>query len=295
MTDPESEPDYCHFDLPSGMLGGLCWGRSSDPPIVALHGWLDNAASFKRLGPRLAMNHRLVALDLPGHGQSFHRPPGESYEMLDYVRDLAQFLEFHAPEGAVLLGHSLGGILAMLLAVAAPDRVRGLIMIDSLGPLVGDAESFPRDLKASIDRMRRGSKGEAPFYWDPGEAITARMAGRIPLSRDAAQIIVPRNLRQSDDGWCWVTDPRLRYPSMHKLDETEVASCLRAVSVPVLIVRASHGLLAYKREMMEQRYGCLEDYRILDTTGSHHCHIDGDVDSIGSHCTEWLEKRMSSK
>jgi len=209
----------------------------------------------------------VIALDLPGHGQSFHRPPGESYEMLDYVRDLAQFLECHAPEGAILLGHSLGGIIGLLLAVAAPDRVRGLIMIDSLGPLVGDAESFPGDLRKSIDRMRGGSRGSLPVYADPEEAVTARMGGRIPLSRDAAEVIVPRNLIKSDNGWSWVTDPRLRYPSMHRLDEAEVTACLRAVAVPVLVVRASHGLLTYKREMMEERYGYLPDYRILDTQG----------------------------
>jgi len=295
MTDPESEPDYCQFETPAGVLGGLCWGRTDNPPIIALHGWLDNAASFSRLGPRLALDHRVIALDLPGHGQSFHRPPGESYEMLDYVRDLAQFLECHAPEGAILLGHSLGGIIGLLLAVAAPDRVRGLIMIDSLGPLVGDAESFPGDLRKSIDRMRGGSRGSLPVYADPEEAVTARMGGRIPLSRDAAEVIVPRNLIKSDNGWSWVTDPRLRYPSMHRLDEAEVTACLRAVAVPVLVVRASHGLLTYKREMMEERYGYLPDYRILDTQGGHHCHVDGRVEEISAGCREWLEQRMSKE
>lgn len=295
MTSPETEPDYCQFDTPAGRLGGLCWGRNDAPPIMALHGWLDNAASFSRLGPRLAGNNRVIALDLPGHGQSFHRPPGESYELLDYVRDLAQFLEQHAPEGAVLLGHSLGGIIAMLLAVAAPDRVRGLVMIDSLGPLVGDAERFPEDLRKSIDRMRRGSRGTQPVYAGPEEAVAARMGGRIPLSRQAAEAIVPRNLVESGQGWTWVTDPRLRYPSMHRLDEAEVGACLRAVAVPVLVVRASHGLLTYKREMMEERYGCLGDYRVLDTEGGHHCHLDGRVEEIGAGCLEWLEQRMGTE
>lgn len=294
MTDPESRPDSGQFDIPAGRLGALCWGRAGDPPMVALHGWLDNAASFCRLGPRLAGRNHVMALDLPGHGESFHRPPGESYEMLDYVRDLAQFLEIHVPEGAVLLGHSLGGILAMLLSVAAPDRVRALIMIDSLGPLVGTADGFPGDLRAAIDRVRRGTPRKAPVYADTEEAMSARMGGRIPLSRDAAGIIVPRNLTRSGQGWSWVTDPRLRYPSMHRLDEAEVAACLRSIGVPVLILRASHGLLAYKREMMQDRYGWLEDSRIIETTGGHHCHLDGDVQGIADECSLWLEERVDS-
>ena len=294
MTNPDTEPDYCHFDIPAGAIGALCWGPQGAPRIIALHGWLDNAASFSRLGPQLGKTHRVIALDLPGHGQSFHRPPGESYELLDYVRDLAQFLEQHAPDGAVLLGHSLGGIIALLLAVAAPDRVRGLIMIDSLGPLVGDAERFPADLRKSIDRMRRGSRGALPVYDEPEEAVSARMEGRIPLTREAAEVIVPRNLVRSGSGWSWVTDPRLRYLSMHRLDGSGVAACLCAVSVPVLIVRASHGLLTYKSEMMGERYAGLGDYRVLDTQGGHHCHLDGKVGEIGAGCLEWLAKRMDT-
>ena len=295
MTTPDTDPDHRQFDTPAGTLGSLFWGREDDPPIVALHGWLDNAASFSALGPRLASDYRVIALDLPGHGASFHRPSGESYELLDYVRDLAQFLEYHAPEGAVLLGHSLGGIIGLLLAVAAPDRVRGLIMIDSLGPLVGDAERFPGDLRKSIDRMRQGSRETPPVYASQQEAVAARMGGRIPLSREAAEVIVPRNLTGAANGWRWVTDARLRYPSMHRLDEAEVAACLRSVEVPVLIVRASHGLLTYKSDMMADRYPCLGDYRVLDTKGGHHCHLDGRVDEIGTGCLEWLEWRLHAE
>ena len=277
------------FETPAGTLSGLGWGRAGKPRIVALHGWLDSAASFGALGPELARDYEVIALDLPGHGQSFHRPPGESYELLDYVRDLGLFLDrYAADDGVILLGHSLGGILASLLAVAVPDRVRRLILIDSLGPLVATAEQFPDDLQRSLDRVRKGSRGEAPLYSSPEEAVQARMDGRIPLSREAAEWIVPRNLGKREEGWYWVTDPRLRYPSMHRLQEAEVAAFMGRIAVPVLIVRASHGMLTYKQEIMAQRYGNLAHYAILDTRGGHHCHLDGCVDEIATGCLEWL-------
>ncbi|WP_255516788.1 hypothetical protein, partial [Haloferax sp. KTX1] len=123
--------------------------------------------------------------------------------------------------------------------MAAPDRTRALILVDSMGPLTGDAESFPEQLKQATDRVRQGSRGRAPRYESVDAAIEARMKGRIPLSRSAAECIVPRSLRHDEEGWQWVTDARLRYPSMHRLDEEEVGAYLGAIAVPSLLIRAS--------------------------------------------------------
>ena len=87
----------------SGTLTGLRWGSASDLPVLALHGWLDNASSFAPLASHLS-GFQLLALDLPGHGHSQHRPPGMRYHLLDYV---PAFLEQgtatgRTPSGAVV-------------------------------------------------------------------------------------------------------------------------------------------------------------------------------------------------
>ncbi len=286
-----SEPEELTLEVPAGKLGALAWGKPGAPLIIALHGWLDNAASFSRLGPLLARDYRVVAVDLPGHGHSFHRPAGSTYELLDYVRDIALLLDRMAPEGAILLGHSLGGIIATLLSVAVPDRVRALMLVDSIGPLTGDAESFPEQLKHATDRVRQGSRGRAPRYESVDAAIEARMKGRIPLSRSAADCIVPRSLGHDGEAWQWVTDARLRYPSMHRLDEEEVRAYLGAIAVPVLLVRASRGMAAFKPEWVEQRLPLINDCRVMDLEGSHHCHLDSDVAGMAEGCLGWLAEQ----
>lgn len=281
-------PEQLTLELPAGKLGALAWGDPGAPLIVALHGWLDNAASFGCLGPALAGDYRVLAIDLPGHGNSFHRPPGATYELLDYVRDLALLLDREAPDGAILLGHSLGGIIASLLSVAVPDRVRALMLVDSLGPITGEAAAFPRQLKEAVERVRHGSRGRSPSYASLEDAIDARMKGRIPLSRGAADWIVPRNLRQDGEYWHWVTDARLRYPSMHRLDENEVEAYLGAITVPVLLVRASRGMAAFKPEWLDRRLPLIADCTVMDVEGSHHCHLDADVDGLARGCLEWM-------
>ena len=107
----------------SGTLPGLRWGSASDTPVLALHGWLDNASSFAPLAAHLA-GFRLLALDLPGHGHSQHRPPGMRYHLVDYVPAVLEAAEALDFESGLIMGHSLGGAIAGLVAIAAPEGVK---------------------------------------------------------------------------------------------------------------------------------------------------------------------------
>jgi len=70
--------------LPHLRLAACSWGDPALPPLLALHGWLDNAASFERLAPLLCEHFHIVAIDLAGHGRSQHRPAGLWYHYIDY-------------------------------------------------------------------------------------------------------------------------------------------------------------------------------------------------------------------
>ena len=109
--------------LPERTLAALAWGDPARPPMLALHGWLDNAGSFSAIAPLLARSHYVVAIDLRGHGRSSHLPPGAWYHYVDYFDDLRATLDHFGWPKATLFGHSLGGTLASLFAAAYPERV----------------------------------------------------------------------------------------------------------------------------------------------------------------------------
>jgi pimeloyl-ACP methyl ester carboxylesterase len=124
---------------PFGELAALQWGDPGAPPLLALHGWLDNAASFAPLAPLLAAHRRVIALDLPGHGHSAHLPKGvHRYNNLDQVDPILDFADALKLERFDLLGHSLGAGIASLAAAAAPARIGKLLLIEGLGPLADD-------------------------------------------------------------------------------------------------------------------------------------------------------------
>lgn len=114
-------------------LAAHLFGPEDGLPVIALHGWLDNANSFARLAPRLK-GLRIVALDLAGHGYSEHRPLGAGYALADYAHDVLRVAEQLGWQRFALLGHSLGAIISVQLAGALPDRVSHLALIDGVIP-----------------------------------------------------------------------------------------------------------------------------------------------------------------
>ena len=121
------------FDTQRGRIEGLRFGNPEGPPVLALHGWLDNAASFIPMAPYLA-THDIVAIDMLGHGASSHIPKGYDYAFVDWLHDILDVLDALDWQKAHLLGHSLGGALASVLAAGAPERIASLALIEALGP-----------------------------------------------------------------------------------------------------------------------------------------------------------------
>ena len=148
-------------DTARGTLAALRGGQADGPKLLCLHGWLDNAASFQPLAPHLAA-FDWVALDLPGHGGSAHRPPGCDYAFADWLHDVLDALDSLGWHQADLLGHSMGGAIASFVAAAAPSRVRRLALVEALGPVAGGAKGFPAALQTIGIHIHQGADRPCP-------------------------------------------------------------------------------------------------------------------------------------
>ncbi|HEY3230658.1 MAG TPA: alpha/beta hydrolase [Roseiflexaceae bacterium] len=109
-------------------------GPAAGPPLVLLHGGSARWQAWETIIPDLDGQWHLYALDLRGHGRSGWVPM--RYRLQDYADDLITFLERRVAEPAILFGHSLGGIVALMIAAQRPDRVRAVVVGDS--PLTGE-------------------------------------------------------------------------------------------------------------------------------------------------------------
>jgi pimeloyl-ACP methyl ester carboxylesterase len=175
------------LELPHLRLAAQAWGDPQLPRLLALHGWLDNAASFDRLAPLLCEHFHIVAIDLPGHGRSGHRPPGTWYHYVDYLGDALAAADALGWTQFGLLGHSLGGAVASMLAAASPQRIERLFLIEALGPLTAEVDQTLSLLQRAISQ-RHGLPAKAlrVFASEAEAAQTRAKAG--DLSLEAAQL-----------------------------------------------------------------------------------------------------------
>ena len=292
--DSETLPQEVTWPLRHLSLAGLHWpavSSNSEPPILMVHGWLDNAMSFARLAPLLAANRDVYAVDLAGHGKSGHRPPGQGYPLPDYIADLAELIDTYFQTdgqsvGVDLVGHSLGGIVALFYAAAFPDKVRKLVVIDSLGPLTREPPEVIPQMRKAISKRLSGS-GNPVVYTSIEQAAKAREGGMIPLSHRAAMTLIPRNLKEVAGGYGWTTDAQLRHPSMMMMDEAQVTACLEQVRTPTRFVRAEKGLLASRPELTA-RAGAIKGLDLVSVPGGHHCHLEGDVGAVASAVRDFI-------
>ncbi len=143
-------PDPVDVDLGSHRLRVQVEGSGS-PTLLCLHGLVDSAAIWDRLAPGLARRGRVIRLDQRAHGAS-EAPPGP-YERADLVADVIGVLDALGVERALLVGHSMGGIVAMATALAKPERVAGLV-------LIGSASECSERVAGWYERLARSAETE---------------------------------------------------------------------------------------------------------------------------------------
>ena len=264
-------PEELELQTPTLRLAARVGGPSDGLPVLALHGWLDNAASFDPLAPLLP-GLRLAALDLPGHGYSSHRPRGVHYHLVDFIPDVVAAADALGWERFAVLGHSLGAVLAGFLAAVIPERVTRVGLIEGLGPPLSQPTDSPVHLRQAMDQMRALPRKRLPVYLTLEAAIQARCTAS-GLAWTAAKLLVERNVQRIGKGYGWRSDPRLRFVSPLYLTEAQVLAYLDRIQAPTLLICGTDGYLV-NRAYMQERYTHLPDLTVHTLPGGHHLHLE---------------------
>lgn len=268
-----SHPQELTLELPNLRLAARAWGEpGAGRNVLALHGWLDNAASFDRLAP-LIPDARIVALDLPGHGRSDHRPRGNWYHFIDNLGDVLAAADALGFDRFTLLGHSLGGAISSVLAAAAPDRIEELWLIEALGPMSTEpAKGLPVLRQAVIDRAGVAAKNLRVFPTLELAVAARRQANG--LSELAAQLLVERGTTAVAGGWTWSSDPRLTLTSAIRLTEEQILAYLSGIECPALLVLADPPPPWIPPAVMSARIARVSNLSLQRIAGTHHLHLE---------------------
>lgn len=262
------------IDIPLGRIAALRWGEPGLPRVLALHGWLDNAASFVPLASHLS-DIDLVAIDLPGHGRSVHLPPGADYSFAGAMHNVLDVADALGWDRFALLGHSMGAGIASLLAAACPRRVERLLAIEALGALPEAPENTVPRLREAVAATRALPGKRLRTFADLEPAIGARVAGKVvAVGEAAARLLVERGTRRVDGGWEWSSDPRLTLPTMVRMTEPQVRALIAGIECPTRVLYADPPQPYLPEPLRREHVALLPRGELVVLPGSHHLHME---------------------
>ncbi|HEY7773251.1 MAG TPA: alpha/beta hydrolase [Marinagarivorans sp.] len=247
--------------------------------IIALHGWLDNCASFDQIAARL--NADVLCLDLAGHGQSGYRQHLGAYNVwLDLPEILAVADQMEWPTFE-LLGHSRGAAIAFVLSATFAKRVERLVCLDGIFPLVAPASKAPDQLYHSINSVKKQLAKSRSYYPTFEQAVQARQNGMFPLSERDAHALARRAVIETQNGYTWQYDPKATAPSELRFTPEQLMAFARALATPVDLIIAEGGIIHGNQEIQRVLKHFVE-WRVITLPGGHHFHMSEQAESIAN-------------
>ena len=219
------------------------WGepQARQAPLVLVHGWMDVSASWQFMVDALSSTRHVIAPDWRGFGLT-EGPPTDHYWFPDYLADLDVLLDHYAPGTPVdLVGHSMGGNVAMLYGGARPARVRRLVNLEGFGMPATRPAQAPGRYARWMDEIKAFHRGESALktYADV-ESVAARlMKTNRRLAPDRAQWLARQWARQQPDGrWAVLGDAAHKIVNAQLFRVEEMLESYRRIAAPVLWIEA---------------------------------------------------------
>ncbi|XP_072949026.1 probable serine hydrolase [Epargyreus clarus] len=287
--------------VPWGHVAGRWWGPRNKQPLIAIHGWQDNAGTWDNLIPLLPASTSVLCIDLPGHGLSTHYPKGMIYYVFwDGISLLRRIVRYYKWSKISLMGHSLGGALSFMYAASFPDDVEKIICVDIASPAVRAPEHMVNSTGMAIDKVldyENLTEDKIPCY-DYEEMIDLVCdAYKGSVSRDNCKVLMKRGMAPTPThtkkkGYYFKRDPRLKVAGLAMMSIETALEYAAKIKCQVLNIRANPGQkwerLDYYLRVVEKLKQTTST-RFEEVNGTHHVQLNA-PENIASIIEEFLEE-----
>uniref|UniRef100_A0A8C9DIQ0 Serine hydrolase like 2 n=1 Tax=Prolemur simus TaxID=1328070 RepID=A0A8C9DIQ0_PROSS len=275
--------------VPWGHIAAKTWGFPQGPPVLCLHGWLDNANSFNRLIPLLPQDFHYVAMDFGGHGLSSHYSPGFPYYHHNFVCEVRRVMEAMKWNRFSIMGHSFGGTVAGMFSCMFPEMVDKLILLDSV-PFIVDSNEMENLVTYKRRAIEHVLQVEAlqkpPSVVSLKEMIQGFMKNR-PMNEDCAEIILQRGTTKVGSGVMLNRDRRVAWleNSFDFISKELYVHAIQKLQAHVLLLKPTEGFSDLRREndtktealffMIDMLKSVLKErLQYVEVPGSHYIHME---------------------
>lgn len=224
------------------------WGEPAPGrvPLVMVHGWMDVAASYQFVVDAFREDRYVIAPDWRGYGET-DLPLADNYWFPDYLADLDFLIDHYGAGGAVdLVGHSMGGNIAMMYTGTRPQRIRRLVNLEGFGLAHTEPSQAPERYAQWLDELHALHRGELALRgYDSAAGVADRLVKTNPrLARDKADWLARHWAREAADGrWHILGDPAHKIINANLFRVDELLHLYARIACPVLMVLAEHNRL----------------------------------------------------
>jgi pimeloyl-ACP methyl ester carboxylesterase len=246
------------------------WGDPKEETYVFVHGIRDQGRSWDHFIDALLRRgvpiKHAVALDLRGHGESEWPGLSRGYQHEDFLTDLAGLLKHLDKHPVTIIGHSLGGSMCLLYAGTFPEKVKRMVLLESLGPFARADEEVP-DIIA--ERLKGRDYVEIPFPHETLEAAAKAIQKTFPLIPDRAALHMAHHGTHTKGGrYRWKHDPILRYRTTTAMSEGQIEAFIRRLKCPILFVYGTES--DFMKSVRGHRAQLFPNAKIIPIEGAGH-------------------------
>ncbi|KAB0795053.1 hypothetical protein PPYR_11892 [Photinus pyralis] len=272
------------IDVPWGYIAGKWWGSKTIQPVLAIHGWQDNAGTFDTLIPLVMdRNTSFLCIDLPGHGLSSQCPPGHHYSAWDFVLTVRRIVKRFKWNNIKILGHSMGAAIAFVYAAIFPNDLDGYVAIDMISSVPRETDENFDSIKLSLDRFLQydGFNWENSMSYEYDDIVQLLMTVYSnSLTTESAKILLKRGAKQTKDhrfqfrrDACVIVDNMASYFTFNT-----ILTFSSRIKCDVMYIQAESGLMLHKSEqhdaIVESIRQSARRFEHCTVPGTHHVHLN---------------------
>ncbi|MCH6555655.1 MAG: alpha/beta hydrolase [Chloroflexi bacterium] len=234
-----SEPESRYYYSQRLKLHYAVWGDEGKPPLILIHGGRDHGRNWDRVALALNDRYTIYAPDLRGHGDSGWAL-GSMYSLPEFVLDVATLVAELGEDPLTVIGHSLGGAIALQYAGTFPDRVLKVVAIEGLGPPMIEHQPAHLRMRHWIDHMHEMERRQPRRYASVEDATHRMLEANPHLTAEMAHHLTLHGTRDNDDGTLsWKFDNYVHIRSPYEFNLEDAQDIWSRIQAPVLLIRGT--------------------------------------------------------
>lgn len=240
------------------------WGSPGQPSMVLLHGFQSNAHTWDTFSQAMAATYHVIALDQRGHGDTAWAPDGD-YAPQSFINDILGFIDALNLTPTLLIGHSMGGRHAAMVAADYPDKVTKVVIVDTPAEL-------PPAILEMLAQQPESNTAPEPATFASFEDVVRSGIDQYPLTPEAElRHANYHNLYRGADGkWRWRWDlTLLERRRLNRSLQLDLYPYLQRVQCPTLLIRGQQSPLLTS-EIAQKMVQHLSHGRLVEIPDSAH-------------------------